>query len=73
MALTPSERERLKDAGYVYHPKTRQWMLPDEIQDHEARQEGAEQIGIFLMGIPVVGVLIWLFLLAVGGIDNPYR
>jgi hypothetical protein len=73
MVLTPSERKRLKDAGYVYHRKTCQWMLPEDIHDLETRQKDAEQMSALLMGIPVVGILIWLFLLAVGGIDNPYR
>ena len=72
MALTSKERKELKDAGYMYHRQSGQWMLPEEIERYEAEQEQSEQFAVFIMGIPAVGLLIWLFLLAIGVADNPY-
>ena len=73
MALSPRERKQLKDAGYVYHRQSGQWMLPEEIERYEAEQEQSEQFAVFIMGVPAVGLLIWLFLLAIGAADNPYH
>lgn len=48
-------------------------MLPEQIERYEAEQEQSEQLAVFIMGGPAVGLLIWLFLLAIGIADNPYR
>ena len=73
MPLTHKERKELKDAGYVYHRQSRQWMLPEAIERYEAEQEQSELLAVLIMGVPAVGLIIWLFLLAIGAADNPYR
>ena len=63
MALTNKERKELKDAGYVYYRRAQKWMTPQEIEEHEAAEERAEQMALYIGYAAVFGVFIFFLIM----------
>ena len=61
MALSNSERKRMKNAGRVYNRSLGKWLTPLEIRKHHENEENVEQF-MTIIGLIVTAVIfVWIF------------
>ena len=62
MALTPKEREELKDQGYVYDRHLGRWIHHQEQDEYYRRKEKSEKFEMLIGYVAGGAVFLWMII-----------